>query len=133
MVIVNSILPPQMPTANLLAGFKPNYIEVIEKCAHHSNGMIQVMVEALPGPPPDYHSIFSLSAICHCSKWPHGTLNRLYPDKNPHFPSHDRFSYLAPIQRVPHSNHHSCLALQTTPPIPATLLGSTHSLRRAHS
>ena len=33
MVIVNSILPPQMPTANLLAGFKSNYIEVIQKYA----------------------------------------------------------------------------------------------------
>ena len=33
MVIVSPVLSPQMPTANLLAGFKSNYIEVIQKYA----------------------------------------------------------------------------------------------------
>ena len=33
MVIVSPVLPPQMPTANLLAEFKYDYIEVIQKYA----------------------------------------------------------------------------------------------------
>ena len=33
MVIVSPVLPPQMPTANLLAGFKSGYIEVIQNHA----------------------------------------------------------------------------------------------------
>ena len=66
MVIVSPVLPPQMPTANLLAGFKSEYIEVIQRYAPsfkrddtgHGGGPTRIITRLPTNISPKCHLLF---------------------------------------------------------------------------
>ena len=66
MVIISPVLPPQMPTANLLAGFKSEYIEVIQRYAPsfkrddtgHGGGPTRIITRLPTNIAPKCHLLF---------------------------------------------------------------------------